>query len=118
MPSLFVTLVVVLVVLPAFLLLLLVKLPKPMPYRWDVRYFLLMGMPADQFLSLILKVRQHRGEGMRPDQGSIDFAKRGARVMCRQLTLVVCSIPLVGMLDGQYSCLFILTERAYKRGVE
>ncbi|GAB5037408.1 sulfotransferase family protein [Nannochloropsis oceanica] len=55
MPSLFVTLVVVLVVLPAFLLLLLVKLPKPMPYRWDVRYFLLMGMPADQFLSLILK---------------------------------------------------------------
>ncbi len=81
MPSLLIALFLVLVVLPAFLLLLLVKLPKPMPYRWDVRYFLLMGMPADQFLSFILKVRQHREGGKGLDQGPF-FVLREVRVWC------------------------------------
>lgn len=35
----------------------LIKLPKPVPARWEVRLFLLMGMPADQFLAFIIKVR-------------------------------------------------------------
>lgn len=35
----------------------LIKLPKPVPARWEVRLFLLMGMPADQYLSFIIKVR-------------------------------------------------------------
>jgi hypothetical protein len=34
----------------------LVKLPKPVPSRWEVRLFLLMGMPADQFLAFVIKV--------------------------------------------------------------
>lgn len=34
----------------------LIKLPGPVPYRWEVRLFLLMGMPADQFLAFIIKV--------------------------------------------------------------
>jgi omega-hydroxy-beta-dihydromenaquinone-9 sulfotransferase len=28
----------------------LVKLPKPVPDRWEIRLFLLMGMPAETFL--------------------------------------------------------------------
>jgi hypothetical protein len=63
MPSLLLTLFLLLVVLPAFLLLLLIKLPKPVPHRWEVRFFLLMGMPADQFLSFILKVGTEGREG-------------------------------------------------------
>lgn len=34
----------------------LIKLPKPVPSRWEVRLFLLMGMPADQFLAFVIKV--------------------------------------------------------------
>lgn len=36
----------------------LIKLPKPVPSRWEVRLFLLMGMPADQFLAFVIKVRK------------------------------------------------------------
>lgn len=36
----------------------LIKLPKPVPARWEVRLFLLMGMPADQYLAFIIKVRR------------------------------------------------------------
>lgn len=39
----------------------LVKLPGPVPYRWEVRLFLLMGMPADQFLAFVIKVRRDVG---------------------------------------------------------
>lgn len=34
----------------------LITLPKPVPSRWEVRLFLLMGMPADQYLAFIIKV--------------------------------------------------------------
>lgn len=39
-------------------LVALIKLPKPVPSRWEVRLFLLMGMPADQFLGFVIKVRE------------------------------------------------------------
>ncbi|EWM20489.1 hypothetical protein Naga_100382g4 [Nannochloropsis gaditana] len=55
MPSLLLWLFILLVLLPAVFLLLLIKLPKPVPARWEVRLFLLMGMPADQFLSYIIQ---------------------------------------------------------------
>jgi hypothetical protein len=47
-----------LVVLSALGLLALIKLPKPVPSRWEVRLFLLMGMPAGQYLAFIIKVRR------------------------------------------------------------
>ena len=60
--------VLLLVVLPALLmaltavgLYLLAKLPRPVPFRWEVRLFLLMGMPADQYLAFVIKVRCGRG---------------------------------------------------------
>lgn len=58
MPSLLLWLFILLVLLPAVFLLLLIKLPKPVPARWEVRLFLLMGMPADQFLSYIIQVKE------------------------------------------------------------
>ena len=41
-------------------LVALIKLPKPVPSRWEVRLFLLMGMPADQFLGFVIKVGEGR----------------------------------------------------------
>ena len=58
MPSLLLWLFILMVLLPAVFLLLLIKLPKPVPARWEVRLFLLMGMPADQFLSYIIQVKE------------------------------------------------------------
>lgn len=42
----------------------LIKLPKPVPARWEVRLFLLMGMPADQFLAFVIKVSQPVGKSV------------------------------------------------------
>jgi len=33
----------------------LVYIPKPVPYRWEIKLFLLMGMPVSQFLSFCIK---------------------------------------------------------------
>ena len=54
--SILVTLFVIFVVLPVVGLLALVYIPKPAPDRWEVRLFLLMGMPANQFLSFMVQV--------------------------------------------------------------
>lgn len=56
MPSLLTLVLLCTVLLPAVFLLLLIKLPKPVPARWEVRLFLLMGMPAEQFLAFVVKV--------------------------------------------------------------
>jgi len=32
-----------------------IKIPKPVPYRWEVKLFLLMGMPVSQFMSFCIK---------------------------------------------------------------
>lgn len=49
----------------------LIKLPRPVPARWEVRLFLLMGMPADQYLAFIIKVRAFVWDGL-GEGGGID----------------------------------------------
>jgi hypothetical protein len=39
----------------ALLLLALIKLPKPIPERWQVKLFILQSMPAPQFLRLVVE---------------------------------------------------------------
>lgn len=45
----------VFVVAPIVFIVALVKLPKPMPERWEIRLFLLLGMPANQFLGYVIQ---------------------------------------------------------------
>jgi hypothetical protein len=62
--SLLLTLFLLFTLFPVVFILLLIYVPKPVPDRWEVRLFLLMGMPADQFLSFIIKVGVCVGVGV------------------------------------------------------
>lgn len=46
---------IIFVALPLVGVALLIALPKKVPDRWEIRLFLLMGMPGGQFLSFIIK---------------------------------------------------------------
>lgn len=56
MASILLILFLIFVVIPITALLALIYIPKPAPDRWEVRLFLLMGMPANQFLSFMIQV--------------------------------------------------------------
>lgn len=46
---------IIFVVAPAVGVVLLIVLPKKVPDRWELRLFLLLGMPGGQFLTYVIK---------------------------------------------------------------